>query len=197
MIELFDLAQVNKSAAAFDSDKLKWLNQQYLINGDPQRVAKLLKPQLQQLGIDITQGPELLAVVQAQQGRAHTLAELAEISAFFYCEFEQYDEKAAAKHLRPTTYPILQAAKAVLATLTDWKPETLHQAVEQIANDSGLKLGKIAQPLRVAVVGRAASPGIDITLSLVGQEICLRRIDRALQHIEQDNSATTTYKNEK
>ncbi|KOR28385.1 glutamyl-tRNA synthetase, partial [Achromatium sp. WMS1] len=190
MIELFDLTQVNKAAAAFNPDKLKWLNQQYLINSEPQRLAGLLAFQFQQLDVDITTGPKLLDVVQAQQGRAHTLRELAEISSFFYQEFTQYEAKAAIKHLNAKTYPLLETALSALTALTTWSPETIHQAVEQVATQTGVKLGKVAQPLRVAVVGRAASPGIDITLSLVGKKICLQRIERALKYITQTNLAS-------
>ena len=71
----------------------------------------------------------------------------------------------------------------MLAELADWTPENLHQAVIRVAESLELKLGKVAQPLRVAIVGRAASPGIDVTLHLVGRDACLRRIDRALDYI--------------
>jgi glutamyl-tRNA synthetase len=74
--------------------------------------------------------------------------------------------------------------RAALAALQDWTPEKLHQAVIDVAETLELKLGKVAQPLRVAVVGRAASPGIDITLQLIGRDACLRRIDRAIAYID-------------
>jgi glutamyl-tRNA synthetase len=183
MIELFDIDQVNKSASTFNTDKLLWLNQQYLINGDPLRIAHLLSPHMGRLEIDPAQGPDLVDVVRTQQGRAQTLVELAQMSAFFYRDFDQYEEKSAAKHLRPEACGPLGAARTALAALPDWTPEAIHRAVEDIAADSGLKLGKVAQPLRVAVVGRAASPGIDVTLYLVGREVCLRRIDQALAYI--------------
>jgi len=184
MIELFDIDQVNKSASTFNTDKLLWLNQQYLIHGDPGRIVHLLSPHMGRLGIDPAPGPDLVDVVRTQQGRAQTLVELAQISAFFYQDFDQYDEKSAAKHLRPEARVPLDAVRAALAALSDWTPEAIHRALEGIAEASGLKLGKVAQPLRVAVVGRAASPGIDLTLHLVGREACLRRIDRALAHID-------------
>jgi len=184
MIELFDIDQVNKSATAFNTDKLLWLNQQYLIHGEPGRIAHLLSPHMGRLGIDPAQGPDLVEVVRTQQGRAQTLVELAQISAFFYRDFDQYDERSAAKHLRSEAQAPLTAARAALAALPDWTPEAIHQTAEAIAETTGLKLGKVAQPLRVAVVGRAASPGIDVTLHLVGREACLRRIDRALRHVD-------------
>jgi glutamyl-tRNA synthetase len=77
----------------------------------------------------------------------------------------------------------LSLTRKMLAELADWTPENLHQAVIHVAESLNLKLGKVAQPLRVAIAGRAASPGIDVTLHLVGRDACLRRIDRALDYI--------------
>ncbi|KOR32291.1 glutamyl-tRNA synthetase [Achromatium sp. WMS3] len=184
MIELFDLTQVHKAPAAFDPAKLNWLNQQYLINADPKRIAILLEQHFRQLDIDLSQGPDALAIVKAQQGRAHTLKELSEISSFWYQDVVQYDPKAASKHLRSTAYPILQVTRSKLADLKKWTAETIHQAIDQAAQESNVKMGKVAQPLRVAIVGRAASPGIDVTLALLDKETCLRRIDNALEYIQ-------------
>ena len=183
MIELFDIDQVNKAASAFNTDKLLWLNQHYITNGDPKRIAHLLSPHMGKLDIDPAQGPDLVEVVKAQQGRAQTLVEMAEISAFFYKDYDEFDAKAAKKNLRPVAREPLEKAREALAALEEWTPENLHALVDRVAEALELKMGKVAQPLRVAVVGRAASPGIDVTLHLVGRESCLRRIDRALAYI--------------
>jgi glutamyl-tRNA synthetase len=185
MIRLFDIAAVNKAASSFNTDKLDWLNQHYIANGDPAHIARLVSPHLGRLGIDPAQGPDLTLVVQAQAARAKTLAELAAISAFCYQDFAEYEPEAAKKHLKSVAREPLTRLKAAfeLLALEDWTPEALHRAVERVAEDLGEKLGKVAQPLRVAIVGRAASPGIDVTLQLVGKEATLRRIERALGHI--------------
>jgi glutamyl-tRNA synthetase len=187
MIELFDIAEVNKAASAFNTDKLLWLNQQYLQSADPLRVARLLSPHLGRLGIDPSTGPEVTDVVRVQAARAKTLVELAEISAFCWKDFDDYDPDAAKKPLRPVAEEPLARLRAAfeMLALEDWEPETLHHAVERVAAELDLKLGKVAQPLRVAIVGRAASPGIDETLTLVGKEPTLRRIDRALAYIRE------------
>ena len=185
MIELFDITDVNKAASAFNTDKLLWLNQHYIKEDDPARIARLLSPHMGDLGVDPAQEPPLVDVVIAQQERAHSLVEMAEISVFFYMDFEAYDEKAAKKHLRPVALEPLEKLRDVLAEIADWEPEVLHRTVSEVAESLDLKLGKVAQPLRVAVVGRAASPGIDVTLHLVGRETCLRRIDRAIDYIRQ------------
>ncbi len=188
MIELFDIDQVNKAASTFNTDKLLWLNQHYLTNGDPKHIAHLLSPHMGKLDIDPAEGPDLMEVVKAQQGRAQTLVEMAQISAFFYRDYDEFDQKAAKKNLRPVARGPLEKAREALAALEEWTPENLHALVDRVAEALDLKMGKVAQPLRVAVVGRAASPGIDVTLHLVGKEACLRRIDRALAYIARRES---------
>ena len=183
MVELFDIKDVNKAASAFNTEKLLWINQHYIKSADPVRIARLLSPHLGDLDIDPVSGPDIVEVVRQQQERARTLVEMAEISAFFYRDYEDFDEKAAKKHLKAAAREPLQQVKERLAAQEDWEAEKLHQVVIDVAESLDLKMGKVAQPLRVAVVGRAASPGIDVTLELVGREACLRRIDRALQYI--------------
>jgi glutamyl-tRNA synthetase len=191
MIELFEIDQVNKAPSSFDTDKLLWLNQHYLQHAEPGRIARLLSPHLGRLGVDPAAGPDLLEVVQVQQARAKTLVELAGISLFAYKDFDTYDEQAAKKHLRPVAREPLERLRAELEMLAfeDWEPETLERAVERVAAELGVNMGKVAQPLRVAIVGRAASPGIDMTLRLVGKEATLRRIDRALAFIAEREAA--------
>ncbi len=185
LIELFDIDQVNKAAAGFDTDKLDWLNQHYIQHGDPRHIAHLLSPHLGRLGIDPAPGPDLVDVVVAQQARAKTLVEMAAISAFVYRDCDAYDAKAAKQHLRPAAKEALERLRERfdLLALEDWEPATLEHTVKQVAQELDVKLGKVAQPLRVALVGRAASPGIDVTLWLVGKAATLRRIDKALAFI--------------
>ena len=183
MVELFDIKNVNRSASTFNTEKLLWLNQYYIKHDKPERIARLLSPHMGDLGIDPASGPDLVEVVKAQQERASTLLEMAEISAFFYQDFDAYEDKAARKHLKQAAVEPLTLLRQRLAELADWQPEPLHELVKSVASTLDLKLGKVAQPLRVAIVGRAASPGIDVTLHLVGREASLRRIDHALEYI--------------
>jgi len=185
MIELFDVSDVNVAASTFNPEKLLWLNQQYIMAAAPEKIAHHLSIHLGKLGIDPAKGPDILEVVAAQKERAQTLVEMAEISEFIYRDFEAFDETAAKKNLRPVAREPLEKIREALAAVDDWTPEILHQTVNQVAEALELKMGKVAQPLRVAVVGRAASPGIDVTLHLVGKAACLRRIDMALAFIAQ------------
>ncbi|EGW53732.1 glutamate--tRNA ligase [Candidatus Endoriftia persephonae] len=183
MIELFEIDAVNKAASSFNTEKLLWLNQHYIKEDDPKRVAHLLSYHMGALDIDPTEGPDLVEVAEAQRERAKTLVEMAEISAFCYRDFDAYDEKAAKKHLRPAAQEPLERMREALQALEEWSEAALHEQVEKVSEALEVKMGKVAQPLRVALVGRAASPGIDVTLKLVGKEATLRRIDRALAYI--------------
>ncbi|NOX08510.1 MAG: glutamate--tRNA ligase [Gammaproteobacteria bacterium] len=188
MIELFDIEDVNKAPSSFNNEKLLWLNQHYIKSSDPARIAHLLSVHLGNLGIDPSQGADIMEVVKAQHERAKSLVEMAEISAFFYQDFDAFEEKAAKKHLRPVAREGLERMREGLADLVEWSPEALHSLVERVAETLELKMGKVAQPLRVAVAGRAASPGIDITLYLTGREAVLRRVDKALAFISERES---------
>lgn len=181
MIRLFEIGGVNKAPSAVNPDKLVWLNQHYLKTLEPAAVARHLAWHLERLGLDPAAGPPLEEVVLAQRERAKTLQEMARNSAFLFREPEGYDEKAAAKHLGAGQQPTLKALREALAALDPWTAEAVHTAVAAVAEGAGLKLGKVAQPLRVALTGGTVSPPIDATVYLLGRERTLARIDRALQ----------------
>ena len=183
MVKLFDIDGVNRAASVFNDEKLLWLSQQYIINSPAEHIARHLAHHLGLLGIDPTEGPDIMDVVAAQRERATTLVEMAAISEFIYRDFDAFDEAAAKKNLRPVAREPLQQVRDGLAALSQWTPESTYQVVKDVAAAMELKMGKVAQPLRVAVVGRAASPSIDVTLHLVGQAATLRRIDMALDYI--------------
>lgn len=183
MVQHFEITNVNRAASVFNPEKLLWLNQHYIKESSPAHLIPMFGYQLGKLDIDLSTGPAPVEVIEAQQERATTLVEMAEISAFIYRDFDEYDEKAAKKNLRPVAEEPLRKMREALAALDDWNRQALHDTVEQVATELDVKMGKVAQPLRVAVVGRAASPGIDVTLYLVGKEACLRRIDKALDYI--------------
>jgi glutamyl-tRNA synthetase len=184
LCELFDLPDVNRAASVFDTDKLNWLNQHYIKSTDTASLAGLLEEQLLKRGVDVADGPDLPILVDIQRDRAKTLAEMAEKSLFAFGDLEGYSEKAAAKHLKPVAVEGLAAVRERLAGVDPWQPEAIHEAVVSSAEAVGIKLGKLAQPLRVAVTGSDMSPSIDSTLLLVGRDRTLARIDAALAYIE-------------
>ena len=183
MIQLFDINDVNRAASVFNPDKLRWLSQQHIIRTPAEHIARHLSHQLGLRGIDPTEGPEILELVKAQHERATTLVEMADISECYYRDYEAFDEDAAKKHLRPVAREPLEKVKQALTDVDEWTPENVYAAVQAVAGALDLKMGKVAQPLRVAITGRAASPSIDVTLYLAGRDASLRRIDKALDYI--------------
>ncbi len=183
MCRLFDITDVNKSAAAINPDKLIWLNQQHLMRMDDAYIAEELKWQLEQLEIDWRQGPEIEAIVASQKERSKTLKEMAANSAFFFREPAWYEEKAAKKNLTPDSRPHLEHMRKALAGLAEWTAPAIHAQIEARAEQAGVGMGKIAQPIRVAISGGSVSPPIDQTLEILGREETLERLDRAIAYI--------------
>ncbi|MBN1684323.1 MAG: glutamate--tRNA ligase [Gammaproteobacteria bacterium] len=181
MIQYFDLKKVHSSPAALNQQKLLWLNQHYLKSLNPEEVAKHLKWHMDDQIIDITSGPDLTEVVKAQAERCKTLKEMAEKSRYFYEDFKAYDEKAAKKFLTPQTLEILQLIYNQLEEVISWKAEKIHEIITKASERLELNLGKIAQPIRVAVTGGTISPPIDVTLELLGREKTLERLHRAIE----------------
>ncbi|MEN8176094.1 MAG: glutamate--tRNA ligase, partial [Pseudomonadota bacterium] len=185
MIQLFDLDAVNKAPSTFNTDKLKWLNQQYIKEADPLRIAHLLGHHFGELGIDPSEGPDIAEVIVAQRERANTLVELATISAFYYRDFDAYPEKAAAKAFKAAAVEPLGQVRSKMETLATWDREGLHALLQAVAEELDIGFGKVGMPLRLAVTGGSPSPDLDLTMFLVGKPACLRRIEQALAYIEQ------------
>jgi glutamyl-tRNA synthetase len=193
MIALFDLTDVNKSAAAFNTDKLIWINQHYIKTSTPEHIARHLSWHMGQLDIDPTTGPELTKVVALQQERAKTLVEMAANSHYFYKDVEEYDAKAAKKNLTVVTSNILEDMYGRLAALPEWLAEPIHAHIKECSLDRGVGMGKVAQPIRVAVTGNTISPPLDSTLELLGSERTLAAIRSAIvwikdQDLDQDKT---------
>jgi glutamyl-tRNA synthetase len=182
MARLFDTKDVNKSASAFNPDKLLWLNQQHMMRATPEYLAQHLKPQLAALGVEVGDMGKLAAVAKSQQERAKTLKEMAQNSLFFFVEPQSYDEKAAKKNLTPDAAQPLTRVIEELSKLNAWVAADIHDVVNRVAAELSLGLGKVAQPIRVAVSGGAVSPPIDMTLEVLGRETTLARLRRAVAY---------------
>lgn len=180
LTELFRIEDVNHSASRFDVEKLSWLNQQYLKNDAPEEVALHLGWHLRDQGYDLEQGPDPEDVVVALRERVRTLREMAERAAVWYRPLSEYDPAAVAKHLKGAG-PILGAAHQALSSLAQWSPADIDGALRSTAEGLGLGMGKVAQPMRVAITGTQVSPSIDHTIYLAGRDEALRRIDAAME----------------
>ena len=181
MQQLFDIRDVNKSASAFNPEKLLWLNQQHIMRAAPERLAEYLKPQLAALGVAVTDERTLVGAAKALQERAKTLREMAQNSLFFFRDFTGYDEKAAKKNLTAESVAPLRSVRDKLSALDEWTAAGAHEAVNQTATELGIGMGKVAQPVRVAITGTAVSPPIDVTLEVLGRATTLRRLDEAMR----------------
>ena len=182
MQQLFDITDVNKSASAFNPEKLLWLSQQHIMRATPERLAEYLKPQLAALGVAVTDDRALIAVAKVQQERAKTLREMAQNSVYFFRDFTSYDEKAAKKNLTAESVAPLRTVRDKLSALDEWTAAGVHEAVNQTATELSVGMGKVAQPIRVAVTGTAVSPPIDVTLEALGRATTLRRLDDAMRY---------------
>lgn len=185
MIKYFSLKGINRSPAIFNPEKLLWLNQHYLKNLDPSYIAGQLEWHLERLGIDKTQGPPLVDVVISQRERVKTLVEMAEKSRFLFEDVIRYDDKLA-KDASTELVEIFAKLLQQFEKVTDWSTENIHLILNQIGEQMQVKLGKIAQPLRIAVTGTTVSPPIDVTLHLLGQQKTLARLQRALDVIREE-----------
>jgi len=180
MVKFFDIHDVNRSASALNVDKMLWINQQHIVRSTPERLAGFLKPQLEALGLVADDLGKIAAVARAQQERARTLKEMAENSQFFFRDVTAYDEKAAKKNLTAESAPMLAAVRDQLAALPEWRAPAIHEAIVAVAAAHGAALGKIAQPIRVAVAGGPVSPPIDVTLEILGRATTIARLERAI-----------------
>ncbi len=184
MIALFDLSSVQRSMARFDVEKLNWLNQHYMKSAPAERLAEGVREQL--LGSGVAADAEtLVPLVDAFRERAKTLREMAERVHVYLADDLAYEPKAAAKQLQAPAADLLRGVRGGLEALPDWTESATQAVVESVAATAGVGLGKVAQPLRVAVTGDTASPGIGVTLKLLGRQRTLTRIDRALDYIQQ------------
>jgi glutamyl-tRNA synthetase len=183
MKKLFRIEDVNHSASRFDFDKLNWLNQQYLKNADPKETGKHLAWHLERAGYDLAHGPAPADVVVALCDRVQTLKDMAERAAVWFQPLTNYDDAAVAKHLVPAAQAPLAAVRERFAAMPEWSAAAVHGALAATAEALGVGMGKIAQPLRVAITGTQVSPSIEHTVFLAGRAQALARIDAALARI--------------
>ncbi|TWI08168.1 glutamate--tRNA ligase [Aerolutibacter ruishenii] len=180
MTQLFDLKDVNSKASRLDPAKLGWLNQQYLKADAPEAVAKHLEWHLKAQGYDLANGPKAADIVIALRDRVQTLKEMAERAAVWFQPLIAYDDAAVAKHLTVAAQAPLADARARLAALPTWSAEAVSTALHDTAEACGVGMGKVAQPMRVAITGTQVSPDISHTVYLAGQAEAVKRIDAAL-----------------
>jgi glutamyl-tRNA synthetase len=181
LIEKFNLESIGKSAGVFDYEKMLWVNSQYLRALAPAEVTAAARPFIERAGLPVPGDDAWLAKALATlQERAKTLVDLVEQAHFYLSDHIALDPAAAKKLLTPESAPALRSLRETLAALDEWTVASLQRAFEVVLARHDLKLGKLAQPVRVAVTGTTASPGIFEVLEILGRERTLTRLDAAL-----------------
>jgi len=187
LIEKFSLENIGHSAGVFDMEKLMALNADHIKAAPPEELSGKLIPFLKKLGIEAEKGPYLESVIKTLNARSKTLVEMAEKARFYFQDAIKYDEKAARKVLKPIAVEPLKELLARFADMDAFTEPLLEDAFRAGMAKTGLKLGKIAQPVRVALTGRTASPGIFEIIEIIGKKKVMARLEKAIDFIEAKN----------
>ncbi len=185
LIEVFDLASIGRSAGIFDMDKLQALNAEHIMAASPRDLVVPLKPFMDNAGVEIEAGDYIDQVIETLQPRSKTLADMAAAALFYYQNDIVYDEKAARKFLKAAALAPLKLLTDKLEALADYTQSGLEDVFKAVMDETELKLGKIAQPVRVALTGRTASPGIFEIIAILGKERVIPRLKKAIAFIEE------------
>lgn len=188
LIEKFTTDNLSKSAAVFNPEKMLWVNAQHIHRMDTKKLVDLLLPRMRKEGLikeadDSETTERLVKVFTPLKERARTLVELYESSRYFFTEDYAVDEKAVAKFLKPGIISPLECICAGLEELENFDCQAIERVFLKVAGDMDMKLGKVAQPVRVAVTGRTVSPGIYEVLELLGKPLAIKRLKEAIGKI--------------
>ena len=187
LIKHFSFENIGKSSAVFNPEKLIWLNSQYIIKSNSEELAEMVIPFLENANIirkgQIIDKQWLSKAIKTLQERAKTLVELANSLRYYIAEDVEYNEKAKAKFLNEKSLPYLKELKEGIESISDFSALELEKVFKSIVDKHGIKLGALAQPVRVAMTGGAESPGIFEVLEVLGKEKTLKRLERAIRTI--------------
>ncbi len=184
LTSLFELDDVNKSEGKLNLEKMEWLNHQHIQTADIDRLARLTVPFLEKMGVTVEEGnPKLKPAIESRRTKAKTLIEMAEGIAFYFMADGdlRFDEKAAAKHLKEPAKENLLALTETLEGQGTWEEDPLHELVKTFCEQKEIKLGKVAQPCRVALTGSQVGPGLFEMMVVLGKESVLNRLRRAVE----------------
>ena len=184
LISKFSLEAVGKSAAAINPGKLDWLNSQYIKRIDLGELAQMFRPFIQARGYSITDLDLLKKVVLSLRERVKTLVEMADLAEFYFVKEVSYEAKAAEKFLNRDSLSVLEQIVDALSKEAALDKERSHRLIQQLAETRGVPLVRVAQPLRVALTGKTVSPPIDEVMGILGKEVVIQRLQRAIEYIK-------------
>lgn len=188
-VELFQLEQMSKKAAIYDTKKLTWMNGQYLSSLPLEKILPEVKPFFVKDGLATEEWLENNAeyfakLVDTVRVRVKTLQEVADAAAYFFKDIEEYDEKGVGKHFKPEAIGLLEQCIAAIEADEVYDLASTEAAYNKIAEDNGLALGKVIHPTRLALTGRTVSPGMFDVMVLLGKEKTLERMHKAIEYIK-------------
>ena len=183
MIEKFTLENVGKSASIFTMEKLLWLNAHYIKEKNPAELVAPLRPFLVQRHYPDKPDAYIAGAVRTLQARSHTLVEMADAMRFYMVDEIEFDPDAAGKFLTPEMREVFVRLISELSELEIFDEKSLETVFRKIAQDLAMKLGKAAQPVRVALTGATISPGLFEIIDVLGKETVLKRLRKGLEYI--------------
>jgi len=180
LVEQFSLEHVQKSAAVFNPEKLLWVNAHHIRHGAPSRIAALLVPFLEQSGygwaVKAAPAGWIERLVVMLRERARTLVEMAKAAEPYLAQEPAMEKEAVQKFMTPTIAPILDTLVQRFNDAQDFSKENLESLFKSVLDEAGMKMGQLAQPVRVALTGRAISPGIFEVVDLLGRDATIARL---------------------
>ena len=174
----FDLDHITPSAAQFNTEKLNWLNAHYLKQADNARLVALVRPRLEARGVTVSEAPALEAIIALYKERVSNLNELADAAEVFYIDLHPNPE-LLAQHLSDEARPALAAFAAGIADVA-WDAASISALIKQSIGAYGLKMPKLAMPLRVLLTGQAQTPSVDAVITLFPREVVQKRLSVAV-----------------
>ncbi len=183
MIDLFELKNINNSPASFNQEKLEWINQSYIKSTDINNLVENLKWHLNNLNINVDNGPSIYELAESLRERSRSLVDMALSCAMFYCDFDAFDSVQANKVFNINSKPILEDLVANLNSIDSWTAENIHSVIKIICDERSVGFGKVGQPFRLALSGNGKSGSIDISAQFVGRERTLARLEKAIDWI--------------
>lgn len=190
LVEKFSLENVGKSAGVFNAEKLLDLNAQYIRESETSFLAQAIVPFLKDLGFDNPAPDTVTGAVETLKQRSRTLVEMAEAARFYFQEDITYEEKGDQKFLKPNILEHLEDITERLGKATDFSEKGLEEIFLAFLEERQIKLGKVAQPMRVALTGKTASPGLFEVMTVLGRDAVVSRLEKAIVHIRMKKDAT-------
>ena len=184
MINLFELENINKSSASFNKDKLEWINHSYIKTTEINELVSELEWYLNQLSINLSDGPDIKEVVEVLRDRSKSLVDMAQNCLMFYHDFEDFDSNLVIKFFHLESRPILDDLLINLETLEQWSAEHIHEVIQNICESRNIGFGKVGQPFRLVISGDGKAGSIDKSAELVGKERVLLRLKMAIDWVD-------------